>query len=106
VVGDQIHVCALAAYDADGSIVGEGSTFEQADFILSKLQDVLAEAGATMKDVVQTRLYLADIQNSPEAGKAHGKWFGDIRPAMTVIQVGAFYDSAIAVEIEAIAIRT
>jgi enamine deaminase RidA (YjgF/YER057c/UK114 family) len=74
--------------------------------ILRKVEHELGRAGATLSDVVQTRVYVADISRADEVGRAHGEAFGEVRPLMTMVQVSALIDPRMLVEIEAVAVRS
>jgi enamine deaminase RidA (YjgF/YER057c/UK114 family) len=98
-----IFISATAATDAEGKVVGVGDPYLQAKTILAKLGGVLRQAGAGYADVVQTRLYLTDINHWQDAGRAHGEVFGEIRPAMSLVHVKPFLDPDMLVEIELMA---
>lgn len=100
IVDGWVFISATAATDAQGQVVGKGDFYAQTRAILDKLGGVLKEAGASYADVVQTRLYVTDIQRWQEVGKAHGEVFGEIRPAMTLVHVLPFLDPEMLVEIE------
>lgn len=103
-VGNVIHVAGTTATDADGSIVGTGDAYAQTRQALRNIERALVRAGATLQDVVRTRLYVTDIKRWQEIGRAHGELFGAIRPASTMVQVSGLVDPAMLVEIEAEAI--
>ena len=98
-VDDTLYVSATAAGGPDGGIVGD-DLYTQTRYILQKLEGVLADAGFALIDVVQSRLYVTDVSQWQEAGRAHGEAFGDIRPALTLLHVLPFVDPAILVEVE------
>ena len=100
-VGDTLYISATSAAAADGSVTGD--LYEQTRFALEKLGPVLAEAGFAYGDVVQSKLYITDIANWQEAGRAHGEVFADIRPALTLLHVLPFLDPAMLVEVELVA---
>ena len=99
-VGPHVYVSGTTATDGAGSIVGPGDAYAQTMQILRKVQGALAVAGARMEDVVRTRMYVADISRWEEVGRAHGEFFGHVRPAATMVEVKALIDPAMLVEIE------
>ncbi|MFC4810644.1 RidA family protein [Paenibacillus sp. GCM10023250] len=102
-VGGRIEVAGTTAMK-DGDVVGEGSPYEQAKFALQTIERALRELGADMSHVVRTRMYVTDISQWEEIGRAHGEFFRDIRPAATMVEVRALIDPRLLVEIEAEAI--
>ena len=102
-VGDSLYISATSAAAADGSVSGD--LYEQTRFALEKLGPVLAEAGFHYEDVVQSKLYITDISNWQQAGRAHGEVFGDIRPALSLLHVLPFLDPTMLVEVELVATR-
>jgi enamine deaminase RidA (YjgF/YER057c/UK114 family) len=103
-VGGIIEVAGTTAVDEQGQVVGLGSAYEQARFILLKVEKALAALGSSMKDVIRTRMYVTDIQNWESIGRAHGEFFGDIRPAATMVEVKALIQPELLVEIEVSAV--
>jgi enamine deaminase RidA (YjgF/YER057c/UK114 family) len=100
-VGPHVWVAGTTAVDDRGRVVGEGDAGAQALFILRKIERALAEAGASLRDVVRTRMYLVSLDDEEAVGRAHREVFGDIRPAATMIQVAGLVDARLRVEIEA-----
>ena len=103
-VGGNIHITGTTATDERGEIVGRGDAYAQSVQALRNIERALAALGATMKDVVRTRMYVTDISRWEEVGRAHGEVFRDILPATTMVEVSRLIDPAMLVEIEAEAI--
>lgn len=103
-VGNTIHVSGTTSAGADGQVIGPGDPGAQTREILKKISAALAQAGASLSDVVRTRIYVTDISRWEEVGRVHGEFFRDIGPATAMIEVKALIDPGMMVEIEAEAI--
>jgi enamine deaminase RidA (YjgF/YER057c/UK114 family) len=103
-VGDTVYVSGTVAWGDDGKPVDEGDVYEQAKQTLRNIEKALTTAGASLKDVVRTRIYLTDIGKWEDAGRAHGEAFSDVRPASTMVEVSRLADPWMLVEIEAVAV--
>jgi enamine deaminase RidA (YjgF/YER057c/UK114 family) len=103
-VGNQVHVSGTTATDADGRVVGPNDPYRQTVQELANVASALARAGASIDDVVRTRIYVTDIAQWEAIGRAHGEVFGAVRPATSMVEVRRLIDPAMLVEIEAEAI--
>lgn len=103
-IGNVVEVTGTVAVDENNKLVGKDNSYEQAKYILHKIEKVLERAGATLKDVVRTRIYVTDITQWKEFGKAHGEVFKDIKPCTTMVEVRALISPEYLIEIEATAI--
>ncbi len=103
--GDSIYVSGSTAMTASG-LVGKGDPYAQTIQTLKKIEEALQQAGASLADVVRTRMYVVNIDQWQDIGRAHGEVFGSIRPATTMVEVQRLIDPDMLVEIEADAIMT
>ena len=103
-VGNIVAVSGSAAIDVDGQLVGEGDAYAQAIQCIRVIADALDKAGASLENVVRTRMFVTDIELWPEIARAHKEAFGDIAPATSMVEVSRLIDPAMLVEIEADAV--
>lgn len=100
-VGPHVHISGTTAVDREGNIVGIGDAYEQTRFILQKIQKALQEAGGDLKDVVRTRIYVVNIDDWEEVGRAHGEYLREAKPASTMVEVVRLVKPEMLVEIDA-----
>ena len=102
-VGNIIEVAGTTAMDGD-TLIGNGDMYAQTIFVIKKIEKALQEAGASLNDVVRTRIFVTDIGRWEEAGKAHGEFFKDIKPVATMVEVSKLINDDLLIEIEVTAI--
>lgn len=105
-VGNTIEVTGTVAVDANNELVGRNDAYAQTRFIIEKIEAVLKNACASLSDVVRTRMFVTDISRWEEYGRAHGEFFGTIKPCTSMIEVKGLIDPAYLIEIEATAVLT
>jgi len=103
-IGNVIEVTGTVAVDENSQLVGGDNAYEQTKYIIQKIEKVLNRAGAELKDVVRTRMFVTDISRWEEYGKAHGEFFKTIKPCTSMIEVKGLIDPSYLIEMEATAI--
>jgi len=104
-IGDLIEVAGTTAVDETGEVIGINDPYEQTRFVLSKIEKAINAAGATLNDVIRTRIFVTDITQWEAIGRAHGEYFRDIKPAATMVEVSALISPELLVEIEVTALN-
>ena len=102
--GSIVEVAGTTAVDENGQVVGAGDSYLQTRFIINKIERALKEAGASLQDVVRTRIFVTNIQDWEAIGRAHAEFFREIRPATTMVEVKALISPEMLVEIEVTAL--
>jgi len=102
--GNIIEVAGTTATDQEGKVVGPGDPYTQTKYIFQKIETYLEKAGASIEDVVRTRMFVTDISQWEAIGKAHGEYFRKIKPAASMLEVSKLIDQELLVEIEVTAI--
>lgn len=103
-IGNLVEVTGTVAVDENNQLVGENNAYEQTRFIIQKIEKVLERAGATLSDVIRTRMFVTDISRWEEYGRAHGEFFGSIKPCTSMIEVKGLIAPEYLIEIEVTAI--
>lgn len=99
-VGNYVWISGTTATDSEGRVVGRGDAYQQAKQTIANIERALAQAGASLSDVVRTRIYVRDMAHWEAIGRAHGEAFGAIRPAAAMVEVNRLIDPDMLVEIE------
>lgn len=102
-IGNIIEVAGTTAMDGD-TVIGAGDPYAQTVFIFKKIESALKEAGASLTDVIRTKMYVTDISQWEEIGRAHGEFFKKIKPAATMVEVSALINPELLIEIEVSAV--
>jgi len=103
-VGNQLEVSGTVAADENGNVIGRDDAYQQTIAILQKIEIALKDAGASLKDVVRTRMFVTDISRFQDYGRAHAEYFGNIRPATSMIEVKGLVAPEYLIEVEATAV--
>jgi enamine deaminase RidA (YjgF/YER057c/UK114 family) len=103
-MGNIIEITGTVAVDENNNLVGGNNAYEQSKYIIQKIEKVLKRAGASLEHVIRTRMFVTDISRWEEYGKAHGEFFGEIKPCTTMVEVKGLISPEYLIEIEATAI--
>lgn len=99
-IGDWVSVSGTTAVDENGNVVGLGDISAQTRYIIQKIERALIACGASLKDVIRTRMFVTDISQWEAVGRVHGEFFGEIKPASTMVEVSGLISPELLVEIE------
>jgi enamine deaminase RidA (YjgF/YER057c/UK114 family) len=102
-IGNQIEISGTTSVDGE-TVIGKGDLYSQTIYIFQKIEKTLIEAGASINDIVRTRMYVTDISKWEEAGRAHSEFLKDIKPATSMIEVNRLIDPDLLIEIEVTAL--
>ncbi len=105
-IGNTVEVTGTVAMNDENALVGSDDAYAQTKFIIQKIEKILQQAGASLHDVVRTRMFVTDISRWEEYGKAHGEFFSGIKPCTTMVEVSNLISPEYLIEIEATAIIT
>jgi enamine deaminase RidA (YjgF/YER057c/UK114 family) len=105
-VGNHLEISGTVATNDEGAVVGKGDHYAQTKYILQKIEGVLKKAGFTLNDVIRTRMFVTDITQWEQIGKAHGEFFATIKPVTSMLEISALIDPDYLVEIEVTALRS
>jgi len=103
-IGNIIEVTGTVAVDDNSNLVGDNDAYEQTKYIILKIEKALVKAGASLKDIIRTRMFVTDISRWQEYGKAHGEFFKEIKPCTTMVEVSKLISPEYLIEIEATAV--
>lgn len=103
-IGNIIEITGTVAVDENGLLAGENDAYAQTRFIIEKIEKILLNAGASLTDIIRTRMFVTDISRWEEYGKAHGEFFKEIKPCTSMIEVKGLIEPGYLIEIEATAI--
>lgn len=98
--GAQIEIAGTTAIDENNNLIGENDAYLQAKYIIQKIEKLLIESGLSLKNITRTRIYVTNIKDWEQVGKAHGEFFGQIKPASTMLEVSSLINEKMLVEIE------
>ena len=99
-IGNLVFVAGTTAADSEGRVIAAGDPYQQVKYVFNKIESALKQAGASLEDVVRTRMFVTDIKFFPEVARAHDEFFHNIRPAATLVEISALQLKEMLVEIE------